>query len=195
MPPSIKQFVTQPHTRNECVTAHRQRSKIPPVRQPEADNCIFFNLFCLWVWDSRHGDRQLFSQSLDSALFEKASAHQTLLMILQNVWWLWTNHQTYCLIIWKKCPLILKLKVKCLMIFFSTSCMSDDLLKIIRHIVWRSGKFFCEHWLYIKSRNYSLVHFTVSITMPQAVGCRHVVLPTFDRSCPPLQCARRVNTF
>ena len=35
-------------------------------------------------------------------VFTKRSAHQTLLMILQNVWWFVQNQQTYCLIIWKK---------------------------------------------------------------------------------------------
>ena len=165
------------------MTTHYQCSKIAPVRLPEADNFIFFNFFCWWVWDSRHGNWPNFSQSLDRhqpirhcwwfckmSDFEQIIRHiawssekklsintQTEMSddFFQHVWWFAQNQQTYR-------------------------------LKFRNNFLWT---------LYIKSRNYSLVHFTASITMPQAIGCCHVVLPTFDRSCPLLQCARRVNTF
>ena len=37
------------------------------------------------------------------SVHKKPSVHQTLLMILQNVWWFLQSHKTYCLVFWKTC--------------------------------------------------------------------------------------------
>ena len=75
-----------------------------------------------------------------SCVHEKPSAHQTLLMILQNVWWFVQNHQTYCLIMWntfhKYLTEISDDLSKCLMICSKSS-----------DIVWWSEKTFRKHWI------------------------------------------------
>ena len=68
------------------------------------------------------------NKSNNKSVHEQPSVHQTLVMILQNVWWFVQNHPT-CLIIWEICSksshlsyhlrnLLWILKLKCLMFSF-----------------------------------------------------------------------------
>ena len=73
---------------------------------------------------------------------EKPMAHQTLLMILQDVWWFVQNHQTYFLIIWK--PFCQYSKLKCLSIF--SKCLmicSLDILQIFHKGIMTIVMFYC----------------------------------------------------
>ena len=99
-----------------------------PASKIKTSYCWHFSCACWFVQCYNKPNTQC-------SVHEKPSAHQTLLMMLQNVWWFAQNHQTYCLIIWK-------LFVYTVLKSDDSFKMSDDLLKIIRHIAWWSEKLF-----------------------------------------------------
>ena len=113
---------------------------------------------------------------------EKPMAHQTLLMILQDVWWFVQNHQTYFLIIWK--PFCQYSKLKCLSIF--SKCLmicSLDILQIFHKGIMTIVMFYC-----LNSKNthiyiYIWCVFELSELQPLVISLKTIQIPTFGNCC------------